>query len=277
MTNLKVLANLGKFNVLSNAININELEGIDCELDNLLAFGKAKLRGSDQKWCAKTDDPIIVSERSDNNKICRIEYLKGASLIFSDLVSSKLQQLAESIAGVPMVLFKDKCNFKLPRSGAFPPHQDITAYKHFGAQYHLTIAISVDDATIENGCLEFAPNYINDLELNVLGEDKYENAILPAYISGNRNGDIQESYVSQLNWENVLSKRGDVIIFDSYIPHRSSLNNTDSNRRMLFFTFVPDIKKDFYSEYYLRKRKSPDDPIFHVSTPTIHKNVNIED
>ena len=56
-----------------------------------------------------------------------------------------------------MVLFKDKINFKYQVQKGFKPHQDATIWKDmYGIKSFITLAISIDESTIENGCLRFA-------------------------------------------------------------------------------------------------------------------------
>src|SRR4029450_6453317 len=43
--------------------------------------------------------------------------------------------------GEPVVLFKDKVNFKLPGGAGFAPHQDAPAYVDFGVEHHLTLMV----------------------------------------------------------------------------------------------------------------------------------------
>src|SRR5882724_12036278 len=64
--------------------------------------------------------------------------------------------LLADCAGEPVVLFKDKINFKLPGGAGFAPHQDAPAYVDFGIEHHLTVMLPVDPFTRENGCLELA-------------------------------------------------------------------------------------------------------------------------
>ena len=58
--------------------------------------------------------------------------------------------------GEPVVLFKDKINFKLPGGAGFAPHQDAPAYVDFGVEHHLTLMAPVDPFTRDNGCLEMS-------------------------------------------------------------------------------------------------------------------------
>src|SRR6184192_1004035 len=68
----------------------------------------------------------------------------------------RLVGLLAELCGEPVVLFKDKINFKLPGGAGFAPHQDAPAYVDFGVEHHLTVMLPVDAFTRENGCLEMA-------------------------------------------------------------------------------------------------------------------------
>ena len=74
------------------------------------------------------------------------------------LLGERMLQLLAELCGEPVVLFKDKINFKLPGGAGFAPHQDAPAYVDFGVEHHLTLMVPVDPFTRDNGCLEIARN-----------------------------------------------------------------------------------------------------------------------
>src|SRR5580698_6424248 len=61
--------------------------------------------------------------------------------------------------GESAVLFKDKINYKMPGGGRFEPHQDIQAGWREFAPYFISVMVSIDANTRENGCAEFAAGY----------------------------------------------------------------------------------------------------------------------
>lgn len=214
---------------------------------------------------------VVVTEAGNAEQLCRIEYLAGSSPYYAQELVPCLAQLIEQHLGHPVNLFKDKCNFKHPGGGAFTPHQDITAYRHFASNYQVTAAVLLDAAVEENGALEIATHWdltpkgatLVDTPRGILPQ-------LPSYQGGPRNGDIDDSLCASMRWQRIDAAPGDVILFDSYIPHRSSENRSSSTRRILFFTFNLASEGDFYHHYYRSKWATPDNPIFHVSTPTLH-------
>jgi predicted HD phosphohydrolase len=137
------------------------------------------------------------------------------------------------------VLFKDKINFKLPGGAGFLCHQDATAFAvddDFMAKYHITAMIAIDESTVEKGCLQVAPHQ--------------HRAGLLDNTHGVTNKDVEES----MEFVNVLCDPGDVVIFDSFIPHRSGFNTSDASRRSIFLTYnMESDGGDCHSRYYAAK------------------------
>lgn len=210
---------------------------------------------------------IVVPETSDPGQVCRFEYLAGCSEYFRKELVPRLANLIAEAAGHRVILFKDKCNMKRPNGGAFGPHQDIVAYQHFGPRTHITAAVPVDSATELNGCLEMAVDYY-DFRRNATWLSINDTPILPHYSGGLRNGEICSEIVERLAWLPIEATPGDIILFDSFVPHRSQRNRSSFNRRLLFFTFNLAAEGDHYEAYYRAKRTDPDHAMFHVSTPT---------
>lgn len=117
-------------------------------------------------------------------------------------------------------VFKDKLNFKPPRFGKFPAHQDAAAGWSFGEeQQYLTAAIAVDASTASNGALELARASHTQGLLSKLHTT------------------FSEELEASLSWERLDLAAGDCLFFDSFVPHRSSDNHTDSERRLLLITY----------------------------------------
>ncbi|MDE1462456.1 phytanoyl-CoA dioxygenase family protein [Spartinivicinus poritis] len=220
---------------------------------------------------------VRVPELDNPNQLCRVEYLAGASTWYRNELVPELARLIETHLGQPVSLFKDKCNFKRPGGGAFPPHQDIVAYRHFGSWYHVTAAVLLDEATEENGALHMAtrwdvPDSLAKEAVNWVDTPRGLLPMLPSYQGGCRNGDIQEELTETMQWQRVDASPGDVILFDSYVPHFSQANHSNSTRRILFFTFNLASEGSLYFDYYQKKWQEPNNPIFHVATPTSHSD-----
>ena len=67
-----------------------------------------------------------------------------------------LARWSGALMGGPVVLFKDKINFKMPGGAGFKAHQDQQAGWTVYAPLFVTAMVTLDAATLENGCLEVA-------------------------------------------------------------------------------------------------------------------------
>ncbi|MGG1680088.1 phytanoyl-CoA dioxygenase family protein [Neobacillus sp. NRS-1170] len=177
----------------------------------------------------------------DSTKILnRIENFLPYHSELNELVNGEwMLGLVSQLFGEEAVLFKEKINFKLPGGEGFKPHQDVQAgWDEYGHTLHISVAICIDEANENNGCLECA-----------LGEHK-KGLLGPMY------EELPKEAVDKLDWVSYPMQPGDMIIFDSYTPHRSGPNLTDTTRRMIFLTFNKLSQGDFREEYYKNKRKN---------------------
>lgn len=159
---------------------------------------------------------------------------KANSIFYSDYYMN----LIEKCFGGKMVLMKDKCNFKPPGKPQFPLHQDAAAgweKSGLGAR-HLNVALSLDDASSENGVLEF-----------VLG--KHREGLFSSLYDV-----IDESYRSQWHFHSIFTMPGDMIIFDSYVPHFSKQNNSKDARKIVFLTYTGAEFADVAAKFFIDKR-----------------------
>lgn len=145
-------------------------------------------------------------------------------------------QLAGSALGGEAVLYKEKINYKAPGGAGYAAHQDAPAYPE--ADRHVTCLLAMDGATLANGCLEFAsfPWARKD------------------FIGLTQAGTISDDVVNELEFQPVETDPGDVIIFSSYVPHRSKPNTSSRPRRLLYLTYNKESLGDLRSAYYTNKR-----------------------
>lgn len=151
----------------------------------------------------------------------------------------KLKPLLEQKIGKKVNLFKDKMNWKRPKGQGFSAHQDHPAWTDFPPSIYYTVAIFGNPSTIDNGCLEFATGSSGQGE------------ILPYYENGS--GELEGS--ETFKWEYFPTTPRDILIFNSFVPHRSQMNKTKGSRRIFYFTFNLAEEGDFYQDYVDRKRK----------------------
>ena len=150
------------------------------------------------------------------------------------LTRGPLLALASSLLGEPAVLYKEKINHKAPGGGGFAPHQDAPAYRF--VDVHVSCMIAVDDADLDNGCLEVVAGAHHDL--------------LPTDDAGCIRPDVAAS----LDWQAVEVQAGQVLWFHSRTPHRSAENRSVRPRRALYPTYNAAAEGDLRAAYYRQKR-----------------------
>lgn len=242
------------------------------EAEGLLREAHESGRSPAELASAMPDRLIAVPEAADPTQLCRFEYLQGRNAELKRLVAARIAPIVGALAGEPFIPFKDKENEKHPGGGAFGPHQDFAAYRSFGPRYNVTAMITVDAATRENGCLEFAANWADIArEASGMAETFVDGRLLLRFQKGGaQNGDIASDIAAALDWQPVETAPADLVVFDSFAPHRSAPNLSAASRRAMFLTFSAAREGDWYARYYADKRANFNDPKFHVSTPTAH-------
>lgn len=142
----------------------------------------------------------------------------------------RVASVVAGLLGEPAVLFKEKVNYKHPGGGGFAPHQDATAYRF--VDHHVSALVAIDPATADSGCLWFAP-----------GHDQGQ-------LATDVRGRIEEAVAALLPWEPVELEPGDVVLFDSYAPHRSGTNGSTRSRWALYLTYNAVSRGDHRQLYY---------------------------
>jgi len=137
------------------------------------------------------------------------------------------------LLGEPATLYKEKINYKQPGGAGFAPHQDAPAYRF--VDHHISVMVPIDPSTRDNGCLAFAPGHARGR----LPETR---------------GRIDPAVVATLDWRDIEAQPGDVVLFDSFAPHRSGTNASDRPRRALYLTYNAASKGFHRERYYADKR-----------------------
>ncbi len=141
--------------------------------------------------------------------------------------------------GQPPILFKEKVNYKLPGCRPDKLHQDQAAGWNAYGKFFITMGIVVDENRKENAALSFmkSGNYARKLmteEWQPLTQDD------PPYSP-------EDEYVL------LEADPGDVVFFDSYVPHGSPANTSERSRRNIFLTFNGQSDGDMRAGYYRDK------------------------
>jgi hypothetical protein len=153
------------------------------------------------------------------------------------LRDSSLTRAIEQLLGGSAVLFKEKINFKEPGGAGFELHQDQQAGWSRYAPLFATAMVCIDQATVENGCLEVA-----------VSGSRFDRLI------GEEWRPITLEEMAGIPLRPVPTQPGDIIFFDSFFPHASQANLTAERRRMLFSTYNRADHGDVRDQYHRDKR-----------------------
>ncbi len=171
-------------------------------------------------------------------QLCRVENFIQYHAGFERLIAGpRTLAMVSALFGEPAALFKEKINYKLPGGAGFAPHQDAPAFTSFGQSLHITLMISVDATTPANGCLEVAPHPGGRNTLPLA-----------------RDLTIDPDVTAKLAWTSIPTHPGDLLFFDSYLPHRSGPNRTENPRRALYLTYNKAAEGNVRDDYYREKR-----------------------
>ncbi len=169
--------------------------------------------------------------------LSRLEKFVEEDAVLRDLILHRgLGELSGQLLGAPAVLFKEKINFKLPGGQGFAPHQDIQPGWDTYAPYFISVLVTIDPSTVENGCLELAAGHHRR---GWLGERMQP--LTPAQLRG-------------VAFVKYPTAPGDVVFFDCFVPHQSAPNLTDRPRRNLYLTYNRADQGDWRAKYFADKR-----------------------
>ncbi|MGE0736223.1 MAG: phytanoyl-CoA dioxygenase family protein [Alphaproteobacteria bacterium] len=179
------------------------------------------------------------SMRDGSRILNRLENFAPYHAAFGGLFhGDKMEGACSQLLGEPVVLFKDKINFKMPGGDGFKAHQDQQAGWSRYADFFITALVSIDEANDTNGCLELVAGH------HARG------------LVGQEWAPLNDREIAQMKFVSCPTQPGDVVFFDSYAPHRSAPNHTDKPRRVLYVTYNRLSDGDHRAQYYADKRKS---------------------
>ncbi|ORA84880.1 phytanoyl-CoA dioxygenase [Mycobacterium malmoense] len=150
------------------------------------------------------------------------------------LTTGAIPAMASQLLGEPVVLYKEKINYKNPGGAGFAAHQDAPAYPHVTVS--VSCLLAVDDSTAENGCLEFVSGRHHEL------------------LATDGDGCIRPDIAKALQWQPLPVRAGSLVWFHSHTPHRSSPNTSPTSRRALYLTYNAASLGDLHEVYYRDKR-----------------------
>lgn len=216
------------FVVLPGALNAASVARVSRWIDELAAAPEVPGR----HWVYHEQDPHADGGRL----LSRIENFSPFHAGLREL-AEQFGRLAACFLGEASVLFKEKINFKLPGADGFKAHQDAQAGWSEYADYFVTVALCIDVATAENGCLEFAAGH-------------HRSGLYPEW------SPLDANALSDMAFQLVPTVPGDVICFDSFTPHASKPNRSTQQRRFYFATYNRVSAGDQRSRYLFDKHEA---------------------
>jgi ectoine hydroxylase-related dioxygenase (phytanoyl-CoA dioxygenase family) len=135
----------------------------------------------------------------------------------------RLVDLAEDAIGKPIYLYSHKMTMKQPNEGgAWEWHQDFGYWYNYGclAPEMMSIYVSLDKATKENGCLQILKGTHKLGRLNHIRENDQTNV----------EQEHLEAALKRYEHMYVEMEAGDALIFDGNLLHRSDANRSDTYR-----------------------------------------------
>jgi len=171
-------------------------------------------------------------------KIFFFRYHEGYNNFFN---SEWFLGLISQLFGQEAVIYKEKINFKYPGGEGFKPHQDHAAgWWRYGHKIHISVLVALDVATKENGCLELVAG---EHTKGLLGEEYKE---VPDH--------LVDQWDKEGKWKSMETQPGDIVFFDSFVPHRSASNLSNTKRRVVYATYNKKSEGDYWEKYYADKR-----------------------
>ena len=101
--------------------------------------------------------------------------------------------------------------------------------------------VCLDEATLENGCLELASR---------------PRELATAKLAGSEWTPLSDEETASMDFKPYPTQPGDIIYFDSYAPHMSAPNRSGDMRRLYFATYNKKSEGDNLASYYADKRQS---------------------
>jgi len=220
------------------------------ERDGYLIVSQAFTPGEVKRIETWTQELVALPEESGKHWVYHEKSLKGddADLIsrienivpFHDgfeKLSTVLKGPVCQLLGEEAALFKEKINFKMAGGDGFKPHQDSQAGWDSYADFFISTLVSIDEATVENGCLQLVNGH-------------HKRGLFKSWEP------LTEDDMADMEFVLCPTKPGDIIFFDCYAPHASEPNLTDQTRRLYYATYNRLSEGDHLAQYYADKHKN---------------------
>ena len=197
------------------------------------------LKSKDQT--KKVDRYFGMSVRGAQKSILvRIENFYNKSKYLTKLINDpSINNILFKLFKNKPTLFKEKVNFKPAGCGPDKLHQDSQAGWNKYTKNFVNVLLSVEKSTRKNGCLHID---ISGNNCTKIVKKKME----PLKIKELKNPKFKK----------LLLGEGDLVFFNSYVPHFSFSNNSKKSRSQIYLTYNNKKDGNFRSKYIKDKRKT---------------------
>ena len=162
----------------------------------------------------------------------RMDPVLDISAVFRGLADDeRVLGPVRDILGGDVFLFKDRLIYKMIGTRGYQIHQDYSWWQEFPRDL-VNVAVAIDAADAENGALELFPGYHGRL-LSAPGEMRHMN-------------EQEAKQIDLGSGELMVTRPGDLVIFDCMTPHRSGPNLSSRLRRQLYLTYSAAAHGDLY-------------------------------
>jgi 2-aminoethylphosphonate dioxygenase len=189
-----------------------------------------------------------------SNNLRRIEKLYDKGVQLKNL-NEKILTILKNVFNKEFLIFKDKFNAKPPGGEGFFSHYDgifhfinpnnekKRGWYEYG-DYFINALVALDECNKKNGSIEIAKSHKGSFE-QLLNNTKKDGT--PALTS---------EVESKTPFDLINLNIGDMVFFLNTCPHRSKRNDSDKNRRILYYTYSLSKNGSKYKKYFEDKAKS---------------------
>tara|TARA_B100001173_G_scaffold153891_1_gene133467 strand:+ start:462 stop:1346 length:885 start_codon:yes stop_codon:yes gene_type:complete len=168
--------------------------------------------------------PDAINIEDEISKLFRI-HSKG---IFNEFIrNDNLCNILEDILGPNIDCFLSQFIFKNPGAWGQPWHQD-SSYFPFDREPQVAAWLATSEATLENGCLVVLPGSHEESLHEHLPDDR----------KGSNYGYTEIKDHDFSLEKPILLKKGDLLLFHSFLMHKSYDNKSDSRRTAMVYHFA---------------------------------------
>ena len=204
------------FVVLRQYYSVNTIQKILDEVNHLESLMPKK--GEMMKYY---DTPFRQDSNNKSMILIRIEkFIETSPYLESIVNNASVHSLLRQLFGESALLLKEKINFKPPGAPPDLLHQDSQAgWDNYGSEF-VSVLIAVEDSNRSNACVEF-----DNSGYNING------------LAGPLWTPLTSKDIPNAEMIPIETKAGDIILFNSYVPHGSEANTSDKRRCNIYLTY----------------------------------------